>query len=144
MPSTRAAIIKIPASVETPVPPMPAMKILQISPLAGGGIGSVISSGKAGFTNVFAGVDWSLLSAFLTVTKLGQNPFRQDISLLHRLWSIWRFSPSGRIRGLTATQFDLTAQSPQPSQTASLIMIVSGLSAISPRLRLRRNSVAQP
>ena len=39
MPSTRAAMIKIPASVETPVPPMPAMKMLQISPLAGGGIG---------------------------------------------------------------------------------------------------------
>src|SRR3954453_3192240 len=54
------------------------------------------------------------------LTKLGQKPFRQEYSLLHTDWSIWRLRPNGVSTGLIATQLDLTPQSPHPSQTSSL------------------------
>src|SRR5438067_9037403 len=57
-----------------------------------------------------------------TVTKDGQNPLRQEKSLLQLVWSIVRLRPNSVSSGCTDTQFDTTPQSPQPSQTSSLMM----------------------
>ena len=57
-----------------------------------------------------------------TVTKEGQKPFTQEKSLLQFDWSIWRLRPNSVSSGCTATQFDCTEQSPQPSQTRSLMI----------------------
>src|ERR1700736_375375 len=78
-----------------------------------------------------------------TVTKLGQKPLRQEKSLLQLDWSIVRLRPSSVSSGLTETQFDLSEQSPQPSQTASLMTTRLGGSGKVPRLRRRRFSAAQ-
>ena len=53
-----------------------------------------------------------------TVTKLGQKPLRQEKSLLHADWSIFRLRPNSVSTGTTERQFDCTEQSPQPSQTS--------------------------
>ena len=55
------------------------------------------------------------------MTKLGQNPFTQEKSLLQELWLILRLVPYGVSSGSTDRQFDATEQSPQPSQTAGLM-----------------------
>ena len=57
-----------------------------------------------------------------------------------------RFVPNSVASGTTATQFDCVEQSPQPSQTASLI--VTRMVSLPPmlvrlRLRRRRSSAAQ-
>ena len=57
-------------------------------------------------------------SAPRTVTKAGQNPFRQEKSLLQADWSMTRLRPHSVSTGVMATQFDTMPQSPQPSQTA--------------------------
>ena len=54
-----------------------------------------------------------------------------------------RLRPNSVSSGSTDRQFDLTLQSPQPSQTASLISARSAGSGYSPRLRRRRFSEAQ-
>ena len=56
-----------------------------------------------------------------TVTKLGQKPSRQEKSLLQVERLILRLRPKGVSFGSTLRQFDATEQSPQPSQTRSLI-----------------------
>ncbi len=89
-----------------------------------------------------------LLAAFLTlapctVTKLGQKPLRQEKSLLQADWSMARLVPSSVSSGTTATQFDLTPQSPQPSHTAGLMNTRLSGSGNRPRLRRRRFSAAQ-
>jgi hypothetical protein len=56
-----------------------------------------------------------------TVTKLGQKPLRQDMSLLQVDWLIWRLRPNSVSSGSTLMQLDCTPQSPQPSQTSSLM-----------------------
>src|ERR1700732_1018394 len=78
-----------------------------------------------------------------TVTKLGQKPLRQEKSLLQLDWSMRRLRPRTVSPGSTATQFDLSEQTPQPSQTASLMKTRSGGSGNLPRLRRRRFSAAQ-
>src|SRR5262245_13024048 len=78
-----------------------------------------------------------------TVTKLGQNPLRQEKSLLQEDWSIARLRPNSVSTGMTDRQLDFTPQSPQPSQTSSLITTRLSGSAIRPRLRRRRFSAAQ-
>ena len=78
-----------------------------------------------------------------TVTKLGQKPLRQEKSLLQADWSMTRLRPNSVSSGWIATQFDWTPQSPQPSQTSSL-MSTRWLGAGSvPRFRRRRISAAQ-
>src|SRR5262245_8323798 len=78
-----------------------------------------------------------------TVTTLGQKPLRQEKSLLQADWSMARLVPSAVSSGTTATQFDFTPQSPQPSHTAGLMNTrLSGLGKV-PRLRRRRFSAAQ-
>jgi hypothetical protein len=46
----------------------------------------------------------------------------QEKSLLQLDWSIRRLRPNSVSFGWTETQLDLTPQSPQPSQTSSLMM----------------------
>jgi len=62
--------------------------------------------------------------------------------LLHDDWSIVRLRPNSVSTGATDTQFDLTPQSPQPSQTSSLMTTRFAGSANLPRLRRRRFSAA--
>ena len=57
-----------------------------------------------------------------TVTKDGQKPLTQEKSLLQLDWSIRRLRPNSVSTGCTETQFDCTPQSPQPSQTSSLMI----------------------
>lgn len=54
-----------------------------------------------------------------------------------------RLRPSGVSTGSTDRQFDCTPQSPQPSQTASLMKARSAGSGYLPFLRRRRFSAAQ-
>ena len=56
------------------------------------------------------------------VTNEGQKPPTQEKSLLQLDWSIARLVPSSVSTGTTETQFDFAEQSPQPSQTSSLII----------------------
>ena len=56
-----------------------------------------------------------------TVTKLGQKPCTHEKSLLQADWLIWRLRPNSVSRGSTEMQFDAFEQSPQPSQTNSLM-----------------------
>jgi hypothetical protein len=63
--------------------------------------------------------------------------------LLQLDWLIVRLRPNSVSTGSTERQFDLTEQSPQPSQTSSLMTTRRSGSTILPRLRRRRFSVAQ-
>ena len=58
-------------------------------------------------------------------------------------WLIVRLRPNSVSSGSTEMQFDCTEQSPQPSQTAALIITRRDGSSIRPRLRRRRFSAAQ-
>ena len=78
-----------------------------------------------------------------TVTKDGQKPLTQEKSLLQLDWSMVRLRPNSVSSGCTETQFDFTPQSPQPSQTSSLMMTRLSGSGNVPRLRRRRFSAAQ-
>ena len=76
------------------------------------------------------------------MTKLGQKPLMQEKSLLQFDWSIARLRPNSVSSGCTETQLEAAEQSPQPSQTRSLMKTRLGGSDI-PRLRRRRFSAAQ-
>ncbi|CKT53824.1 Uncharacterised protein [Mycobacterium tuberculosis] len=78
-----------------------------------------------------------------TVTKLGQKPFRQLMSLLQLLWLMVRLRPNSVSSGSTLRQLLCTLQSPQPSHTSSLMTTRLAGSTAVPRLRRRRFSVAQ-
>ena len=75
-----------------------------------------------------------------TVTKLGQKPLTHEKSLLQDDWLIWRLRPNSVSSGSTDRQFDCTEQSPQPSQTASLMTTRLAGSGYSPFFRRRRFS----
>src|SRR5579863_1352839 len=118
---SRCAAMPIkPPIVTTPVPPTPVTRIPYGLASAGStGCGSVAKSGSAALSPIAA---WGFLTcAPSAVTKLGQKPFTHEKSLLHDDWLILRFAPSGVSSGSTDKQFDCTEQSPQPSQTASLM-----------------------
>src|SRR6202000_925947 len=78
-----------------------------------------------------------------TVTNEGQKPFRQEKSLLQEDWLMVRLRPSSVSSGSTEMQLDCTEQSPQPSQTAGLMITRRAGSSSVPRLRRRRFSAAQ-
>src|SRR6478609_10340777 len=77
-----------------------------------------------------------------TVTKLGQKPLRQLVSLLQVLWLMVRLRPNSVSSGTTDRQLDLTLQSPQPSHTRSLITTRFCGSGNLPRFLRRRFSAA--
>ena len=139
LPSMWAAIPSSALTVTMPVPPTPVTRMAAGSPALAGGSGiSVRNSSSPMSTPV-------CLRSLppLTSTNAGQKPFKQLKSLLQAVWLILRFTPNSVATGSTATQFDCTEQSPQPSHTASLIITRTSGSSTNPRLRSRRSSVAQ-
>jgi hypothetical protein len=62
--------------------------------------------------------------------------------LLQEGWWIRVFRPNSVSTGITLRQVDLRPQSPQPSQTRSLIHARTAGSGALPRLRRRRSSAA--
>ena len=144
LPSICAAMPSNWPIVITPVPPTPATTAPHTSPLAVC-VGAITGSGKAPSSNGDSALSLALFFSCppSTVTKLGQKPFRQDMSLLQLDWLIWRLRPNSVSSGSTLRQFDCTPQSPQPSHTSSLMTTRLAGSARLPRLRRRRFSVAQ-
>ena len=130
--------------VTTPVPPIPVTRIPYGASSAGSsGSGSVpkrASSASLAAASGFSGLRNLPPS---TVTKLGQKPFTQEKSLLQLDWSMARLRPNSVSTGITLRQLDCTEQSPQPSQTSSLMITRLAGSTILPRLRRRRFSAAQ-
>src|SRR5512135_199743 len=117
LPSRWAAIARICPMVITPVPPMPVTR----TPYGRSNAG-ICGSASGKFSPLGAAEDLPFLSRPpSTVTKLGQKPFTQEKSLLQVDWLILRLRPYSVSSGSTDRQFDLTLQSPQPSQTISLI-----------------------
>src|SRR5450830_20280 len=141
LPSTCAAMARIWPTVTTPVPPMPVTRMPNGSAVEG-----MLGVGKAGA----AGASLSAAATFFgffkpppsTVTKLGQKPVVHEKSLLQDDWLIWRLRPRSVSSGSTDRQFDCTEQSPQPSQTASLMTARLAGSGYSLRVRRRRVSEA--
>jgi hypothetical protein len=122
--------------VTTPVPPTPVTTMLWVPRMAG-----ICGAGRSG--RVRAVGSGLRMRAPSRVTKEGQKPSRQEKSLLQADWSISRLVPSGVSNGRMATQFDLTEQSPQPSQTSGLMKTRVSGSGKRPFLRRRRFSAAQ-
>ena len=141
LPSRCAAIASTDPTVTTPVPPMPATRTFQlrIGASAGeGGSGRFASASRSSFAA------WGLRGwPPCTLTNDGQKPFTQLKSLLQLDWSISRLRPNSVSFGRIETQLACTEQSPQPSQTASLMKTRRGGSDTSPRLRHRLSSAAQ-
>jgi hypothetical protein len=111
----------------------------QVVGLAGarqGGAGSSGQSPRSAAATPFFRLPPSML------TKLGQKPLRQEKSWLQADWSICRLLPKAVSTGVTDRQLDCTEQSPQPSQTASLMNTRWSTGGSLPRLRRRRASVA--
>ena len=104
-------------TVTTPVPPIPVTTMLYVLFILG-----TVMSGISGMFN--CSVVLFFIFGPITETKLGQNPLTQEKSLLHELWSIFRFLPSSVSSGRIETQFDFIPQSPQPSQTSEFIKIL--------------------
>ncbi len=105
-------------TVTTPVPPTPVTS--RSNGLSRHGRSGVASS-PARETKSTSVKVFLRLTAPSTVTKLGQNPFRQEKSLLQFDRLILRLRPNGVSFGSTLRQFDSTEQSPQPSHTRSLM-----------------------
>ncbi len=124
--------------VTMPVPPTPVTimpKVLSIAGSAGDGRSAVSAGSSTPLPR--------LSFAPSTVTKDGQKPLTQEKSLLQLDWSMVRLRPNSVSSGCTETQFDFTPQSPQPSQTSSLMTTRLSGSGNWPRLRRRRFSAAQ-
>ena len=136
LPSRCAAMPRSAPIVTTPVPPMPVTRMPYGSAVAGR-----TGSGRSGNSPAAAFFGFRSVPPS-TVTKLGQKPLTHEKSLLHELWSIVRFRPNSVSTGATDTQFDLTPQSPQPSQTSSLmndaLRRIGELAALAPAALLRR------
>ena len=128
--------------VMTPVPPTPATTMPQASCALG-----MLGSGRAPSLASKGEMRLSFLGFFSSppsmVTKLGQKPLTQLKSLLQVFWLIWRLRPKSVSSGSMDRQLDWIEQSPQPSQTSSLMTVRLAGSASLPRLRRRRFSVAQ-
>ena len=118
LPSRCAAMPSMAPIVTTPVPPTPSMIADQPLSIANGAGSATPCSGSP------APATPSALRILppCTVTKDGQKPLTQEKSLLQLDWSMRRLRPNSVSTGCTDTQFDCTPQSPQPSQTSSLMM----------------------
>ena len=144
LPSRWAATPSNCPMVMTPVPPTPATTMPHTPPCSGSSAGSV---GIGTWASSKGDGAWPL-AFFLswppsTVIRLGQKPLRQEVSLLQLLWLMVRLRPNSVSSGSTLRQLDCTPQSPQPSQTSSLMTTRLAGSTRLPRLRRRRFSVAQ-
>jgi hypothetical protein len=132
LPSICAACASTAPMVTTPVPPTPVMRTFHVPSISG-------SVGRGQIRQVDLGrrllAQWCAPSS---VTKDGQNPLRQEKSLLQDDWSMARLRPNSVSTGTIETQFDCTPQSPQPSQTSVLMKTRRSGSGKVPRLRRRR------
>src|SRR6185369_5150554 len=118
LPSRCAAMPSSAPMVTTPVPPTPVIRMPQ-----GVSIDGSCASGSAAKASATAEAALPFLSLPPSmVTKLGQKPFTHEKSLLHEDWSIVRLRPNSVSTDATDMQFDCSEQSPQPSQTCSLII----------------------
>ena len=130
MPSRAAIVI-------TPVPPTP-VTTMPYAPSSAGSSGS----GRTGNGTSPAASAWRSLPP-LTVTKLGQKPFRQEKSLLQADWSIRRLRPNSVSCGLDGDAVDwhaaiAAALADQLVDDHPLVRVGKA-----PRLRRRRFSAAQ-
>ena len=140
LPSRCAAMPRIAPMVTTPVPPTPSMIADQPSRRAG----TASARARRPADRLAPAMPSALrILAPCTVTKDGQKPLTQEKSLLQLDWSMRRLRPNSVSTGWTETQFDCTPQSPQPSQTSSLMITRLSGSGKVPRLRRRRFSAAQ-
>jgi hypothetical protein len=115
LPSRCAAMPRMAPMVTTPVP---ADAIDENSERLVADRFGIFGSGRAGQSPSAICVGAIFFGfAPCTVTKDGQKPLTQEKSLLQLDWSIVRLRPNSVSSGCTETQFDLTPQSPQPSQT---------------------------
>ncbi len=82
-----------------------------------------------------------------TVTKLGQKPLTHEKSVLQVLWLMLRLRPNSVSSGSTLKQLLCALQSPQPSQTRSLMTTRLEMAGLTPfnaaRFKRLRFSVAQ-
>src|SRR4029078_4143678 len=117
LPSRWAAMPRMPPIVTTPVPPTPVTMMSYVCLIAGNS-----GSGIDALSAVAVSGTPCLSFAPSTVTKDGQNPFRHEKSLLQLDWSMVPVRPHLVSGGCTDPQFDFTPQSPQPSQTSSLMI----------------------
>src|ERR1700730_6295462 len=107
------------------------------------GSGSALSSaGMRPFFFFFGASPAAGSGLGVMVRNDGQKPLTQEKSLLHELWWMRVLRPNSVGTGSTLMQFDLTPQSPQPSQTRSLMTMTSTGSSALPRPRARRSSAA--
>mmetsp|Transcript_13632 Transcript_13632/g.44451 ORF Transcript_13632/g.44451 Transcript_13632/m.44451 type:complete len:225 (+) Transcript_13632:520-1194(+) len=149
-PSIRAAAPRMALVVVTPSPPTPAtrtLRFLVMGPSARSARSASTAPSTAAQTSSDAFRTRGGATPFFPVVSIqakeGQKPLTQEKSLLQRDWLILRFSPNAVSTGSTAMQDDWTEQSPQPSQTASLMKRRFGGSGARPRRRFRRFSAAQ-
>ena len=144
LPSMRAALAMVAATVTEPVPPMPIRCTLKPSESSTLDCGSGSSRSKVGMRPLdFLRAPLSTATAFgVTVRNDGQKPLTQEKSLLQDDWWMRVLRPNSVATGSTLMQLDLTPQSPQPSQTRSLMTVTCGGSSALPRLRARRSSAA--
>ena len=140
-PSICAAIARMAPAVTMPPPPIPANNPRQTPRVGSVGSGRQAANSASRFCHDTSAT--GALGAPGSVTKLGQNPFRQDRSTLQLVGLMRRLRPRSVSTGSIAMQLDCTEQSPQFSQTASLMTTCRAALAIDPRLRRRRFSVAQ-
>src|SRR5580765_4924014 len=125
MPQRNAAVPSTWLTVTTPVPPMPVRHTEnRSSGTTIFGAGSTMSDGNGA---CFGARFFCTPSAGSTVTNDGQSPFRHDMSWLHDDWWISVLRPNSVSTGCTLRQFDFLPQSPQPSQTRSLMKAERGL-----------------
>ena len=139
LPSMCAAMASREEIVSTPVPPTPDTTVFQGIDRSGR-----LGSGREGRSVMGCADEAGCRGAPPTTDmKLGQKPLRQLKSVLQAFWSICRFRPRSVSLGITERQFDSALQSPQPSQTASLMTTRREALASFPFFCWRRFSVAQ-
>ena len=126
-------------TVTTPVPPIPGMRTITSS---AGTMRVGTSRARSSTATSWPAVRERFFLDGTTETNDGHSPRRQLSSLLHEPWLIRVLRPNSVSTGSTDRQFDFTPQSPQPSQTLSLMAMRREASGIRPRLRARRFSFA--
>ena len=142
LPSMLAAIATTAPAVTMPPPPMPAN-----NPRHGvarsGSTGSVSPAASSSSRARQACASSCFGASVADVTKEGQNPFRQDRSVLQLVGEMRRLRPYSVSTGSMAMQWDCAVQSPQFSHTRVLMLTFTSACTMVPRLRRRRFSVAQ-
>ena len=109
--------------VTIPPPPMPANRPRQ-GDAASASVGSgrpTASSASRAAHRAAGSLPLACGASDFVVTKLGQNPLRQDRSVLQLVGLMRRLRPCSVSTGSMAMQCDCAVQSPQFSQTRSLI-----------------------